>query len=167
MRGYRCFLSSQPDFSGCLFAKLRSFARAEMNTNSLEVVTLWNSRRDSCSVIVSLLKDIEELASRFTSFVIHHVRSHANDPTHLCAKKSCTLEMKECWMDSPHVFWSQALWLTWPVPFRTNKALQFPTKKFVDQEQVSTSMSNSLKIHEPFPRPIRPKKLPQWLASPH
>ena len=88
---------------GVIVATLRGFARVEIETDSLEVVNLWKSRRISRSVIAPLLLDIEELVAQFLYFDILHVRRHANVPAHLCAKHACTLEVTECWMDSPRV----------------------------------------------------------------
>ena len=88
---------------GVVVAMLRGFARVEIETDCLEVVNLWKSRRNSRSVIASLFLDIEELVAHFTYFDIFHVRRHANVPAHLCAKHACTLEVTECWMDSPGV----------------------------------------------------------------
>ncbi|KAE8808101.1 alanyl-trna synthetase [Hordeum vulgare] len=86
---------------GVVIALLCGFAWVQIETDSLEVVNLWNSRRTLRSVIAPLLLDIEELAVSFLSFDIHHVRRHANIPAHLCAKHASTLEVSECWMDSP------------------------------------------------------------------
>ena len=86
---------------GVVVALLRGFARVQIETDCLDVVNLWNSCRTLRSMIASLLLDIEELAASFTSFDILHVKRHANIPAHLYAKHACTLEVLECWMDSP------------------------------------------------------------------
>ena len=89
---------------GVVVAMLRGFARVEIETDCLEVVNLWKSRRNSRSVIAPLLLDIAELIAQFNYFDILHVRRHANVPAHLCAKHACTMEVTECWMDSPPGF---------------------------------------------------------------
>lgn len=89
---------------GVIVATLRGFARVEIETDSLEVVNLWKSRRISRSVIAPLLLDIEELAATLVSFDVVHVRRHANVPAHLSAQQACTKEATECWMGSPPGF---------------------------------------------------------------
>ena len=86
---------------GVVVALLRGFTRVQIETDCLNVVNLWNLRRVSRSLIALLLLDIEELAASFISFDILHVKRHANIPAHLYAKHACTLEVLECWMDSP------------------------------------------------------------------
>ena len=53
---------------GVIFAQLRGFARVVVETDSLEVVNLWNSCRPSLSVRAPVLIDIEGLASSFSCF---------------------------------------------------------------------------------------------------
>ena len=85
---------------GVVVALLRGFTRVQIETDCLDVVNFWNSRRTSRSLIAPLLLDIEELAASFTSFDILHVKRHANVLTHLCAKHACTLMVTESWTDS-------------------------------------------------------------------
>ena len=75
-----------------------------METDCLELVDLWVARQTTRLIIAPIVLEIEELASCFNSFVIHHVRRHANNPAHLCAQLASTLEVSECWMDSPPSF---------------------------------------------------------------
>ena len=91
-------------YEGVLFAKLRGFVQVKMEVDCLEIVDLWVTRQVSRSVVAPILLEIEELASCFVSFVIEHVKRHANNSAHLCAKVACTLEVSECWMDAPLAF---------------------------------------------------------------
>jgi hypothetical protein len=70
-----------------------------MEVDCLEIVNLWNSRAGSRSVVAPVLLDIEGLASTFTSFIIQHVKRHANMPAHLCAKFAYTQDETSCWMN--------------------------------------------------------------------
>lgn len=89
---------------GVIFAKLRGFSRVVMETDCLEMVQLWHSRRFSRSIVAPLLLEIDELALSFLSFDIQHVIRSANLPAHLCAKHASTLGVTDCWMDSPPGF---------------------------------------------------------------
>jgi hypothetical protein len=75
-----------------------------METDCLELVNLWNNRRNSRSIVAHILLEIGELASSFTSFSIQHVMRTANYPTHLCAKRASTLCVTESWMDDTPSF---------------------------------------------------------------
>ena len=81
---------------GVIFAQLRGYVRVEMETDSLEVVQLWNSRRTTRSLIAPVLLDIEGLATNFSVFSICHVKRHANVPARLCAKNACKLNVTDC-----------------------------------------------------------------------
>jgi hypothetical protein len=83
---------------GVLFAKLRGITHVIMETDCLELVNLWNNRRNSLSVVAPILLEVGELARSFTVFSIQHVIRTANYPAHLCAKRACTLRVTESWM---------------------------------------------------------------------
>ena len=69
-----------------------------METDCLEIVNLWNNRRNSLSVVAPILLEVGELVSSFSVFLIHHVIRTANVPAHLCAKRASTLRVTESWM---------------------------------------------------------------------
>ena len=85
---------------GVIFARLRGFSHVIMKTDCVEVVNLWKSRHNSCSVVASLFVEIGELAANFISFYIQHVNRSANLPAHLCAKHACTLMVIKSWTDT-------------------------------------------------------------------
>ena len=89
---------------GVIFAKLRGLVQVQVEVDCLELVDLWVTRQASRSIVAPILFEIEELASSFLSFVIHHVKRHANNSAHLCAQLASTLEVSECWMDSSPSF---------------------------------------------------------------
>ncbi|OEL30144.1 hypothetical protein BAE44_0008836 [Dichanthelium oligosanthes] len=55
-------------------------------TDSLELVALWNSMGEHRSEISVILEDIQEITSVFSAFSLVHVRRSANTAAHLCAK---------------------------------------------------------------------------------
>ncbi|KAE8790668.1 Casein kinase I-2-like protein [Hordeum vulgare] len=83
---------------GVIFASLRGFPDAVMETDCQEVVNLSHDRRDGRSVVAAILFEIEELSLTFSSFVIQHVLRAANGPAHLCAKHACTRNATESWL---------------------------------------------------------------------
>ena len=89
---------------GVIFAKLRGFPKLVMETDSLEIVNLWNTEQNNRSVVAPILLEIRELASVFMSFCIQHVSRAANQIAHLCAKSACTLSETSSWMNSPPDF---------------------------------------------------------------
>jgi hypothetical protein len=89
---------------GVIFATLRGYTHVIMETDCLEVVNIWNSRYTDRSVIAPILFEIGELALSFISFVVQHVIRSANGPAHLCAKRACTLNVTESWLNSTPSF---------------------------------------------------------------
>ncbi|KAM3355318.1 hypothetical protein ACQJBY_025851 [Aegilops geniculata] len=75
-----------------------------METDSLEIVNLWNTRRNSRSVVAPVFFEIDELANSFHSFVIQHVSRSANSPTHLCAQRACNVSVTESWLSETPSF---------------------------------------------------------------
>ena len=75
---------------GVKFAKVRGFTHVIMETDCLEVVSLWNTHHNTRSIVAPILDEIGELARDFILFDIHHVTRSANVPAHLCAKRACT-----------------------------------------------------------------------------
>lgn len=95
---------------GVIFAKLRGFARVEMETGSLKWSISGTHAVSLCLLIAPLL-DIEGPTSCFTSFAIHHVKRHVNVLAHLCAK--CLHTRGDEVLDGlPPSFWLLASWLT-------------------------------------------------------
>ena len=84
---------------GVKFAKQRGSTHVIMETDCLEVVSLWNTRHNTRSIVAPILDEIEELARDFSLFEIQHVMRTANIPAHLCAKRACTLNVTECWLN--------------------------------------------------------------------
>ncbi|KAG2627936.1 hypothetical protein PVAP13_3KG265938 [Panicum virgatum] len=62
-----------------------------METDSLQLVSLWNSRRQQLSEIAVILQDIEEMRS-------------ANNVAHLCAKQASQSRPSLLWQDHPPSF---------------------------------------------------------------
>ena len=89
---------------GVRFASLRGFSHVVMETDCLEMVTLWNTRHNSRSIVAPLLLEIGELCNNFTLFVIQHVNRPANLPAHLCAKRACILNVTESWLEETPSF---------------------------------------------------------------
>jgi hypothetical protein len=84
---------------GVIFAQLRGYSDVVMEIDCLEIVNLWNSRRDCLSVVAPVLHEIGELVPSFNSFVIQHIPRSANLPAHLCAKLACNLLVTDSWID--------------------------------------------------------------------
>jgi hypothetical protein len=100
---------------GVLFAKLRGLTHVIMKTDCLEIVNLWNNRRNSLSIVAPILLEIGELASSFTVFSIHHVLRTANVSAHLCAKRASTLCVTESWLSETPSFLVSSLLADCPV----------------------------------------------------
>ena len=75
-----------------------------METDCQELVQLWNTRHNSRSIVAPILDEIGELAFDFSFFEIQHVTRSANLPAHLCAKRACTLNVTDCWLDETPSF---------------------------------------------------------------
>ena len=89
---------------GVRFASLRGFSPRGMETDCLEMVTLWTTRHNSRSIVAPLLVEIGELCNNFTLFDIQHVNRPANVPAHLCAKRACTLNVTDSWLEETPSF---------------------------------------------------------------
>ncbi|KAE8781948.1 Casein kinase I-2-like protein [Hordeum vulgare] len=89
---------------GVKFAKLRDFIHVIMETDCLEVVTLWNTCHNTCPIVAPILDEIGELVRDFILFEIQHVMRTTNIPAHLCAKRACNLNVTECWLDDTPSF---------------------------------------------------------------
>ena len=86
---------------GVRFATLRGFQHVIMEVDCLELVSLWETRHNSRSIVAPVLLEIGELSSFFTTFDVIHVSRSANLPAHLCAKYACTLNVTERWHRDP------------------------------------------------------------------
>ncbi|KAI5018373.1 hypothetical protein ZWY2020_043261 [Hordeum vulgare] len=75
-----------------------------MEIDCLEVVTLWNTRHNTHSIVAPILDETGELARDSIMFDIQHVMRIANIPVHLCAKRACILNVTECWLDDTPSF---------------------------------------------------------------
>ena len=89
---------------GVLFASLRGYSHVIMETDSLEIVHLWNDRHNTRSIVAPILLEIGELTSSFDFFTIQHVSRTANLPAHLCVKRACSLMVTESWLGSEPSF---------------------------------------------------------------
>ena len=89
---------------GVRFASLRGFSHVIMETDRLEMVTLWTTHHNSHSIVAPLLVEIGELCNNFTLFDIQHVNRSANVPAHLCAKRACTLNVTDSWLEETPSF---------------------------------------------------------------
>jgi hypothetical protein len=84
---------------GVIFAQLRGYSKVVLETDCLEVISLWNNRHDSRSVVAPILQEVGELVISFNSFIFQHVFRLANNAAHLCAKLACTLTVSSSWLD--------------------------------------------------------------------
>ncbi|KAF7011834.1 hypothetical protein CFC21_026098 [Triticum aestivum] len=75
-----------------------------METDCQELVQLWHTRHNSRSVVAPNLDEIGELSCDFSVFEIQHVLRSTNLPAHLCAKRACTLNVTECWLEETPSF---------------------------------------------------------------
>jgi hypothetical protein len=55
---------------GVIFARLRGYPKVVMEIDFLEVVSLWNTRRDNRSVVAPILQEVGELVDYFRFFSI-------------------------------------------------------------------------------------------------
>lgn len=53
--------------------------------------------------------EIDELSTRFTTYVIQHLSRSANGPAHLCAKRACTMPVIESWLTETPSFMISSL----------------------------------------------------------
>ena len=58
---------------GVLFATLRGLSHVIMEVDCAELVTLWNTRDSSRSIVAPILLEIGELSNHFISFDIQHI----------------------------------------------------------------------------------------------
>jgi hypothetical protein len=62
--------------------------RMILETDSLELVKIWNDLSIGRSTISSVCQEIRELSGFFTSFELVHVKRSASEGAHLCAHKA-------------------------------------------------------------------------------
>ena len=79
-----------------------------METDSMEVVDLWNNRTFQRSEYAPIFNDIQELASSFSSFYVMHAKRMANKAAHACARHAASSAF-EVWAPTPPSFLLQAL----------------------------------------------------------
>ena len=70
-------------------------------SDNQEVVSLWKNRTKQRSEISTILNEIQELASAFTSFEINHVRREANFAAHSCAHFASSSLDTHVWFSPP------------------------------------------------------------------
>jgi ribonuclease HI len=63
-----------------------------MENDSLELVSLWRKRSFQRSELVSIFRDIDDLAESFSSLFVEHARRSANKAAHACAKFAALAE---------------------------------------------------------------------------
>jgi ribonuclease HI len=74
-----------------------------MESDSLQLVSLWNMRRSQRSEVAVLL-EMENLVSSFSSFSFVHVKRSANGAAHHCAKHAAENRSSGVWFDQPLSF---------------------------------------------------------------
>ena len=79
-----------------------------METDSLELLDLWNNRASQRSVFAPIFDDIQGLASSFSSFCVVHVKRTANGAAHACAQAAYSIPF-EVWANTPPSFLLQVL----------------------------------------------------------
>ncbi|TVT96895.1 hypothetical protein EJB05_57860, partial [Eragrostis curvula] len=83
--------------------------RVVLETDTQQLVALWNSRHQQRSEIATLLEDIQELVAPLTSFSMQFVRRSANVAAHLCAKQVSANSPSLIWIDYPPSFLQRCL----------------------------------------------------------
>ncbi|KAK1620057.1 hypothetical protein QYE76_025574 [Lolium multiflorum] len=73
--------------------------RIEVETDAIEVVKLWNERRQGRSEIYSIQLEIEELSSNMDSFQLGYIGREANEGAHLCAKQASACRRRCLWIN--------------------------------------------------------------------
>jgi hypothetical protein len=79
-----------------------------METDSLELVNLWNHRATQRSEFAPILQDIQDLASSFASFLVMYARLTTNRAAHVCAQFAAS-SLFEVWANVPLSFLLQIL----------------------------------------------------------
>jgi hypothetical protein len=74
----------------------------DLETDCLEIVSLWNMRATQRSEITPVLRDIQELSASFSSFYVVHARRTSNNAAHVCAKVAASIEF-DVWANDPQL----------------------------------------------------------------
>jgi ribonuclease HI len=77
------------------------FSSVILETDSLQLVSLWNSHLQRYSEIAVILEDIAEMISPLPSFCFSHVKRSANHAAHLCAKQVSHISSSFLWFQPP------------------------------------------------------------------
>jgi ribonuclease HI len=77
------------------------FSGVILETDSLQLVSLWNSRLQQYSEIAVILEDIAEMISPLPSFCFSHVKRLANHVAHLCVKQLSHTSSSFLWFQQP------------------------------------------------------------------
>jgi len=79
-----------------------------METDSLELVGLWNNKETQRSEFTPIFSDIQEMSSSFSSFYVVHARRSANKAAHVCASYA-EHSAFDVWANDPPSFLLQIL----------------------------------------------------------
>jgi hypothetical protein len=74
-----------------------------LESDSLELITLWKGREKQRSEITPILKEIQTMVLRISSFTVVHIRRTANMVAHLCAKNGSSIQ-SVVWENNPPSF---------------------------------------------------------------
>jgi ribonuclease HI len=84
---------------GIQLASALGLSRVEVETDSTEVLKLWEERGHGRSEVMSILQEIEELSSNMMSFQLKFIRREANEASHLCAKQASINRRRCIWIN--------------------------------------------------------------------
>jgi ribonuclease HI len=87
-----------------LALNMPELSRMILETDSLQLVSLWNSRRHQRLDIAVILKERDEMVSSLTSFCFVHVKRSTNSAAHLCARQVSPSSPSFMWHDQPSSF---------------------------------------------------------------
>lgn len=79
-----------------------------MESDSKQLVDLWNESLLTRSEVTPILAEIRELSRSFLNFSLCHVKRQCNIVAHLCAKKASSNPSWCMWRDIPN-FMREAL----------------------------------------------------------
>jgi ribonuclease HI len=72
-----------------------------LETDSQELVSLWNNKGKHRSEVTAILGDIEEMTKTLPSVRVVHTRRTANYAAHLCAQHALACTQSFLWSDPP------------------------------------------------------------------
>ncbi|XP_071683496.1 uncharacterized protein [Lolium perenne] len=95
---------------GIKLASDLGLSRVEVETDSNDVVRLWNDRASGRSEISSILQEIEDLSSNMEYFHLSFIGREANEGAHLCAKQASSSRHRCLWINYVPTFLSDCLY---------------------------------------------------------